>query len=142
MWNIDIVHFSPFVGNRRKVLFVFQILFLENAQNIVECFRDEDLRADRQHEFTQLDMELAFTPLENMLKLNEDLIRKVARSITQAELITAWIGAENGWIWPQLVGARRPLVMAKTWKLVVLGGGRLVVARRRLDGDKTGGSCW
>ncbi|XWS67524.1 hypothetical protein CRYUN_Cryun04dG0013800 [Craigia yunnanensis] len=45
---------------------------------IASCFRDEDLRADRQPEFTQLDMEMAHTPLEDMLRLNEDLIRKVS----------------------------------------------------------------
>ncbi|XP_040866264.1 aspartate--tRNA ligase, chloroplastic/mitochondrial isoform X2 [Glycine max] len=40
------------------------------------CFRDENLRADRQLEFTQLDMEMTFTPYEDMLTLNEELIRK------------------------------------------------------------------
>ncbi|BBN69863.1 tRNA synthetase class II D, K and N family protein, partial [Prunus dulcis] len=53
---------------------------------IARCFRDEDLRADRQPEFTQLDMELAFTPLEEMLKLNEDLIRKVFLEIKGVHL--------------------------------------------------------
>ncbi|KAL3651676.1 hypothetical protein CASFOL_004678 [Castilleja foliolosa] len=53
---------------------------------IARCFRDEDLRADRQPEFTQLDMEMAFTPLEDMLKLNEDLIRKVFLEINGVEL--------------------------------------------------------
>ncbi|KAL2231515.1 UNVERIFIED_CONTAM: Aspartate--tRNA ligase, chloroplastic/mitochondrial [Sesamum indicum] len=53
---------------------------------IARCFRDEDLRADRQPEFTQLDMEMAFTPLENMLTLNEDLIRKVFLEIKGVEL--------------------------------------------------------
>ncbi|CAL5377543.1 unnamed protein product [Camellia sinensis] len=53
---------------------------------IARCFRDEDLRADRQPEFTQLDMEMAFTPLENMLKLNEDLIRQVFLEIKGIQL--------------------------------------------------------
>ncbi|KAK2444526.1 aspartate--tRNA ligase, chloroplastic/mitochondrial [Trifolium repens] len=53
---------------------------------VARCFRDEDLRVDRQAEFTQLDMEMAFTPLEDMLTLNEELIRKVFREIKGVEL--------------------------------------------------------
>ncbi|KAF2320766.1 hypothetical protein GH714_030583 [Hevea brasiliensis] len=53
---------------------------------IARCFRDEDLRADRQPEFTQLDMELAFTPLGDMLRLNENLIRKVFLEIKGVHL--------------------------------------------------------
>ncbi|XP_022748645.1 aspartate--tRNA ligase, chloroplastic/mitochondrial isoform X2 [Durio zibethinus] len=53
---------------------------------VARCFRDEDLRADRQPEFTQLDMEMAFTPLEDMLSLNEDLIRKVFLEIKGIQL--------------------------------------------------------
>ncbi|MBA0845884.1 hypothetical protein Goarm_023011 [Gossypium armourianum] len=53
---------------------------------IARCFRDEDLRADRQPEFTQLDMEMAFIPLEDMLRLNEDLIRKVFLEIKGVQL--------------------------------------------------------
>ncbi|GAV69931.1 tRNA-synt_2 domain-containing protein/tRNA_anti domain-containing protein/GAD domain-containing protein [Cephalotus follicularis] len=53
---------------------------------IARCFRDEDLRADRQPEFTQLDMELSFTPMEDMLRINEDLIRKVFLEIKGVQL--------------------------------------------------------
>ncbi|XP_068656525.1 aspartate--tRNA ligase, chloroplastic/mitochondrial [Aristolochia californica] len=53
---------------------------------IARCFRDEDLRADRQPEFTQLDMEMAFMPMEDMLRLNEDLIRHVFEEIKGIQL--------------------------------------------------------
>lgn len=53
---------------------------------LARCFRDEDLRADRQPEFTQLDMELSFTPLEDMLELNEGLMRHVFKEIIGVDL--------------------------------------------------------
>lgn len=48
---------------------------------IVRCFRDEDLRADRQPEFTQLDVEMAFVDVENILSLIEGLLQKVFKEI-------------------------------------------------------------
>ncbi len=49
---------------------------------IAKCFRDEDLRANRQPEFTQVDMELSFVEEDDIIELNERLIKKIFKEIS------------------------------------------------------------
>ena len=53
---------------------------------ITKCFRDEDLRADRQPEFTQVDIETSFMNEEQIMTLVEDMIRKLFRAVMEVEL--------------------------------------------------------
>ena len=59
---------------------------LERYFQIAKCFRDEDLRADRQPEFTQLDMELSFTDEQEIFKIIEKLLYYVFKQVLSIEL--------------------------------------------------------
>lgn len=53
---------------------------------IVKCFRDEDLRADRQPEFTQIDMELSFVDIDDVISINEKLLQKLMKETIGVEI--------------------------------------------------------
>ena len=53
---------------------------------LARCFRDEDLRADRQPEFTQIDMELSFVDVDDVIDVNERYLKKLFREVLDVEV--------------------------------------------------------
>ncbi|MFA1641672.1 aspartate--tRNA ligase [Chryseomicrobium imtechense] len=60
----------------------------ERYFQIAHCFRDEDLRADRQPEFTQIDMEMSFMSMDEIIELNERLMKRVMKDVKGIDVQT------------------------------------------------------
>ena len=65
---------------------ILMIGSLDRYFQVVKCFRDEDLRANRQPEFTQLDMELSFANQDDVIAVNEGLIKELFDKYTDYDL--------------------------------------------------------
>ncbi len=60
----------------------------DRYMQIVKCFRDEDLRADRQPEFTQIDLEMSFVEVDDVIAMNEGFIKKVFKEVLGVDVKT------------------------------------------------------
>jgi aspartyl-tRNA synthetase len=65
---------------------ILMVAGCDRYYQIARCFRDEDLRADRQPEFTQLDMEMSFMTQDEILSLNEEMVCQVFKTLKGIDL--------------------------------------------------------
>lgn len=60
----------------------------DRYMQIVKCFRDEDLRADRQPEFTQIDLEMSFVDMDDVIEMQEGLLKKLFKELMNVDIKT------------------------------------------------------